>query len=224
MNTVCSALHRLGSKDGGDTLRTRAVGQDAKAGGAVRAHKTKGRFNWACLGHVLLAADDCTCFGHPLQACLGAFHSTMPGFGAVLAACWQEAQPERRMRRQGGLLCTIPVCLWILWSASAAASSGGRSQKVARRMTEEFLEGERTLSYAETRWFMVISGENGTRLRPGAPSGTCVRVSCSAAQHQPYTPTASMAAGEDQSHQWGGKPGALSPRSNPSGIASTQGA
>lgn len=42
-------------------------------------------------------------------------------------------------------------------------------------------------------------------------------------QHEAvYTPTASEAAGEDQSCQWGGHPGAISPRSDPSGITSTR--
>lgn len=41
-------------------------------------------------------------------------------------------------------------------------------------MTEELLEGERTLPYAETRSFMVISGKNSTRVTPGPPSGTRV--------------------------------------------------
>lgn len=80
---------------------------------------------------LLLLADDCMWLRHSLQACLGAFHGTMPGFGSVPGAHWQEAWPERCGHRQGGPLCYcvhLPVDTLICISGCSAAPGGPERQ------------------------------------------------------------------------------------------------
>lgn len=225
LGAVCSALHWLGSKGQRATLRIRAAAQDAKAGWAVWARETKGLFNWRHLDHMLLLADECMWLGHLLQAvrCVSVYF-VVPWLDLVLP--WAgKRHGQRGACASEGISSELSPFAYeysgLPWQLACSPKRSKR-QHSPRKMTEEFLGGERTVSSAKTVWFTVILGKDSTRLWPGAPSGTCVRASCSAAQHQPCASTAREAAGKDWPCRWGGHPGAVGPRPNLSGIASTQ--